>query len=128
MNEINLARKFLKTSAIISGTNANIAIAIKLALNSHTSKANKIFKKLNDNFKNHDTLEYNLALSYAQLSDYVNAYKHFRRAHFLNKKNKLAGVFALFCAELCGKPTEMIEKKLIKEIRPMKDSLEKFFC
>jgi len=127
VNDIAMAKKFLQKSTITSGTNANIAIAIKLGLNLHTSKANKIFKKLNENFKAHDTLEYNLALTYAQLSDYVNAYKHFRRAHFLNKKNKLAGIFALFCASLSGKPTMMIEKRLTKEIRKMDESLKKMF-
>ena len=125
--EIELAKQFMASSALLSNTNANISIAIKLALNSHTAKANKLFARLNEKFENHDTLEYNLGLSFAQLGNYLAAYDHFRRAQFLNKSNVLAGIFALFCAELSGKETEHIEKKLKGEIQAEKESVQKVF-
>jgi tetratricopeptide (TPR) repeat protein len=127
VGEIELAKEFMATSALLSNTNANISIAIKLALNSHTSKANKLFARLNEKFENHDTLEYNLGLSFAQLGNYRDAYDHFRRAQFLNKSNVLAGVFALFCADMSGKGTEHIEKKLKSEIQGEEESIEKVF-
>jgi len=127
VGEIKLAKEFINTSRLLSNTNANISIAIKLALNSHTAKANKIFARLNEKFENHDTLEYNLGLSLAQLGDYTNAYEHFRRAHFLNGENILAGLFALFCADLSGKETEQIEKRLKTEITAQEESVEKLF-
>lgn len=126
-NDIELSKDFINTSKELSSTNANISIAIKLALNSHSSKANKIFEKLNKKFQNHDVLEYNLGLSYAQLGDYAKAYEHFRRAQFLNKENRLAGIYALFCAELSGKDTKSIEKNLVEKMRSDKESVEKVF-
>lgn len=125
--EIELAKEFITSTAKLSNTNANIAIAIKLALNSHTAKANKLFARLNEKFENHDTLEYNLGLSFAQLGNYTAAYEHFRRAQFLNKSNVLAGIFALFCADLSGKDTEHIEKSLKKEIQAEDESIKKIF-
>jgi len=126
-NEIELAKEFINSGRELSTTNANISIAIKLALNSHSSKANKLFEMLNKKFENHDTLEYNLGLSQAQLGDYASAYEHFRRAQFLNKENRLAGIYALFCAELSGKETEHIEKSLAKEMQGDPESIKKVF-
>ncbi len=125
--EIEMAKSLIKDTAQKASANANISLAVKLALNTHTAKANKIFKRLNDAYENHHTLEYNLGLSYAQLGNYAEAYDHFRRAQFLNSKNTLAGVFALFCADLSGKETEHIEKTLKTAIQQAPDSVEKTF-
>ena len=125
--EIDMAKNYIRTTALKASANANISLAVKLALNTHTAKANKIFKKLNDTYENHHTLEFNLGLSYAQLGNYTDAYDHFRRAQFLNSKNTLAGIFALFCADLSGRDTEHIEKTLKAVIQKAPDSVEKTF-
>jgi tetratricopeptide (TPR) repeat protein len=98
--ELSLAKNYLNKSATLASTNAKISMSIKLALNVHTAKANKMFQELQKDYANHEVLEYNLGLSYAQLGNYKDAYQHFKRAHFLNNNNILAGIFAIYCADL----------------------------
>ena len=92
---IEEAKSYLKKSATYSGLNIQTSKALKLAINGHIYLANKEFKKL---VKKRDTsyiLHYNLALTYAQLSDYKNAYKHFLRAYHLNPNDLKSGIYAL---------------------------------
>ena len=92
---IEEAKSYLKKSATYSGLNIQTSKALKLAINGHIYLANKEFKKL---VKKRDTsyiLHYNLALTYAQLEDYKNAYKHFLRAYHLNPSDLKSGIYAL---------------------------------
>ena len=89
----------LSKSAFYSKLNIKIAKAIKLALNGHIFLANNVFKKLYKQKKNSYIINYNLALTYAQLGDYVNAYKHFLKAYHLNPYDLKSGIFALYAAD-----------------------------
>ena len=97
IGSIEEAQNYLKKSAVYSTLNLKISKAIKLALNGHIYLANKEFAKL---LKNHSTyiLHYDTALTYAQLGDYLNAYKHFLRAYHLNPYDLKTGILALYAA------------------------------
>ena len=96
--EVSEAETFLEGSAKLSGVGALTSVGIKLAVNNRLLLANQTLASLEATYKNSDTLEYNLALTYAQLDNFPQAYLHFRRAFFLNRKNVEAGVYALVLA------------------------------
>lgn len=121
-DDINTAKGYLGGSVALAGTNAKISLAVKLALNNHTVPAHEIFKRLAAGFPNHDVLQYNLALSYAQMGDYANARYHFERAYFLNGKNTLAGVFYGLCLELMGEEPDKLVKDLTGSLEEKRNS------
>ena len=92
---IEEAKSYLKKSATFSGLNIQTSKALKLAINGHIYLANKEFKKLVKKRDSSYILHYNLALTYAQLGDYKNAYKHFLRAYHLNPNDLKSGIYAL---------------------------------
>ena len=95
IGSIEESQTYLSKSATYSALNLKISNALKLALNGHIYLANKEFKKL---VKIRDTsyiLHYDLALTYAQLGDYKNAYTHFLRAYHLNPNDLKSGIYAL---------------------------------
>jgi tetratricopeptide (TPR) repeat protein len=92
---IQESQTYLSKSATYSALNLKISKALKLALNGHIYLANKEFKKL---IKKRDTsyiLHYDLGLTYAQLGDYQNAYKHLLRAYHLNPNDLYSGIYAV---------------------------------
>ena len=89
----------LSKSTFYSKLNIKISKAIRLALNGHIFLANKKFKKLYKKRKDSYIINYNLALTDAQLGDYVNAYKHFLKAYHLNPYDIKSGIFALYAAD-----------------------------
>jgi len=99
LNSIEESQHYLIKSAKYSSLNLKITKAIKLALKGHIFLANKEFKKIIKNNEDSYILQYNLALTYAQLGDYLNAYKHFLRAYHLNPMDLKSGIFALFAAD-----------------------------
>lgn len=106
------ANEYLKTGGLISKINANLSKTIVKALNYELKQANLEFKKMVEIYSEHAILHYNLALSYAQLSDFSNAYKHFLTSYHLEPNNHLAGIYAVMSAKLINKDT----KKLVSEI------------
>ena len=92
----------LSKSAFYSKMNIDISKAVKLALNGHIYLANKKFKELYKKRKDSYIINYNLALTYAQLGDYVNAYKHFLKAYHLNPYDLKSGIFALYSGDKLG--------------------------
>lgn len=86
----------LSKSAYFSKLNLQISKAIKLALNGHIFLANQKFKKLYKKRKDSYVINYNLALTDAQLGDYKNAYFHFLRAYHLNPNDLISGILALY--------------------------------
>jgi len=118
IDEIGPALSYLKASSTISKVNIAISKGIKKALDFHVFEANKIFVQMVETYKNHSILHYNLALTYAQMGDYVLAYKNFSKSYHLDNGNHLAGVFALMCGNLIGKDVT----KLGEDV---KESLEK---
>ncbi len=113
LDKLGSALTYLKASSNISRVNISIGKGIKEALNNHIFKANKIFKSLLKDYPQHSILHYNLALSYAQIGDYLQAYKHFSTSYHLNNTNYLAGVFAIFSAKLINKNVS----KLVDDVK-----------
>lgn len=97
------ADEYLKTSGIISRVNAKLTHAISKALGNELKTANKLFNELIKEYPSHHVLQFNLALNYAQLFDFANAYKHFITSYHLNPKNHIAGIYAIICAQVIHK-------------------------
>jgi len=113
MDEIGPALSYLKQSSSISKVNISISKGIKMALAYHTEKAKQIFLKLLKTYPKHSILNYNLALTYAQMSDFTNAYKHFTISYHLDNNNYIAGAFAIMTGKLIGKNV----KKLSEDVK-----------
>lgn len=118
IDEIGPALSYLKASSTISKVNIAISKGIKKALDFHVYEANEIFAQMVEEYKNHSILHYNLALTYAQIGDYVLAYKHFSKSYHLDNNNYLAGIFALMSGNLIGKDVtklaEDVKESLVK--------------
>jgi tetratricopeptide (TPR) repeat protein len=110
IDEIGPALSYLKKSSTISKVNISISNGIKKALNHHTEQANKIFLKMIDTYPKHSILHYNLALTYAQMSDFSKAYEHFAKSYHLNNNNYLAGAFAIMTGELIKKDIKKLKE------------------
>ncbi len=106
------ALNYLKNSKAISSTNIAITKALKNIIENKIYEANAIFKDVITLYPAHATLHYNLALSYAQIFDFLNAYKHFSKSYSLDSSNYLALIFKTFCAKLTNKdiPIKELEK------------------
>jgi len=99
LGSIEEAKSSLSKSAFLSGLNLQIAKAIRIALKGHIYLANKEFQKLYKKKKNSYIINYNLALTYAQLGEYKQAYIHFLKAYHLNPYDLKSGILALFAAD-----------------------------
>ncbi|RUM55366.1 MAG: hypothetical protein DSY40_04125 [Nautilia sp.] len=101
-DDISGANKYLTKSSTISNLNIKMSEGIKEVLNYHLVSANKIFAKLAKKHKYHSILQYDLALTYANLKNYTKAYIHFLRAYHLDSTNYLAGIFAVVTGQKIG--------------------------
>jgi tetratricopeptide (TPR) repeat protein len=110
--EIDEAAAFLEQSRVFAGAGARMSAAIKLAINNRLILANQALAQAESEFATSDALEYNLALSYAQLGRFPEAYQRFRRAYYLNPKNIEAGVYAAALSSF----TRADESRLIGEL------------
>jgi len=113
IDSIDSAEDFLQKSASTSSVNKGIAQAIKLALRFRVRQANTILKELVKIQPKHSILHYNLALTYAQLGDMHNAYRHFIWSYHLNAKNYLPGIYAYMCSKLIHNE----DKKLLSTLK-----------
>jgi len=68
---------------------------------------------------------YNLALSYAQINDFHNAYKYFEKAYKLNPGNKLYASMTLISAQRVG--IKVKDKDYITSIIKTKDGMYNYF-
>ncbi|STA73834.1 TPR domain-containing protein [Campylobacter lari] len=109
--------ELLVKSKALSGVNIELSHAIDLAFNYHLREANQEFKNLSEIYHAHDVIHYNLALTYAQLQDYNNAYKHFSTAYHLNPKNYIAGIFAIYCMDLVKKDYTKLANELLENLQ-----------
>ena len=100
IDSIDSAETFLQKSASTSQVNKGIAQAIKLALHFRIRQANALLQKLVKIQPKHSILHYDLALTYAQLGDMHNAYKHFIWSYHLDAKNYLPGIYAYMASRL----------------------------
>ncbi|EOH4414715.1 tetratricopeptide repeat protein [Campylobacter coli] len=109
-------QKYLVTSKALSSTNVKIANIINNALNQKLRLANQEFQALLKDYPEHSILQYNLALTYAQMQNYELAYKHFSSSYHLNPKNYLAGAFAMFCGKLSDNDITKLYHEILDNI------------
>lgn len=100
LNNINSAKSYLREGISSSNVNAGITNAIKKALSFNLREANNDLNELLAIKPKHSILQYNLALTYAQMGDIEQAYQHFIRSYHLDAKNYLSGIFAMMCAQI----------------------------
>jgi len=116
IDDVDAAKKYLKKSASSSNVNVGIANAIKKALRFRIREANIQLQRLAKIQPKHSIFVYDLALTYAQLGDMINANKHFLRSYHLDAKNYLSGIYAIMTSQLINKESQ-------KFISIYKDSL-----
>ncbi|WP_052781476.1 motility protein PflB [Campylobacter coli] len=109
-------QSYLARSQALSSTNVKISNIINDALNQKLRLANKEFQVLLEDYPEHSILQYNLALTYAQMQNYELAYKHFSSSYHLNPKNYLAGAFAMFCGKLSDNDTTKLYHEILDNI------------
>ncbi len=109
-------QSYLARSQALSSTNVKISNIINDALNQKLRLANKEFQALLEDYPEHSILQYNLALTYAQMQNYELAYKHFSSSYHLNPKNYLAGDFAMFCGKLSDNDTTKLYHEILDNI------------
>ncbi|HEC1702037.1 TPA: tetratricopeptide repeat protein [Campylobacter coli] len=109
-------QSYLARSQALSSTNVKISNIINDALNQKLRLANKEFQALLEDYPEHSILQYNLALTYAQMQNYELVYKHFSSSYHLNPKNYLAGAFAMFCGKLSDNDTTKLYHEILDNI------------
>jgi len=116
-----------QTISYIRKGNANIYIddigitkAIKKALSLKIREANQDLQKLVKIQPKHSILHYNLALTYAQMGNMLQANKHFLRSYHLDAKNYLSGVYAVMTSQLINKDYTKLES-LLKDSLSMEE-------
>ncbi len=100
MDNIEKASSALLRGEMLSRININIAQSLKEILKYNINSALEIMKQASLAYPNHQVLQYNLGLIYAQLNDFENAKKHFLKAYHLDESDVLSGIFALMCHQL----------------------------
>lgn len=114
IDNIDSAKEYLKKSSSSSNVNIGITKAIKKALSFKIREANHELKELIKIQPKHSILHYNLALTYAQMGNMPDAYKHFLRSFHLDAKNYLSGIYAVMSSELINKENNKL-RSIIKE-------------
>ena len=108
MNNLQEAKDHLLAGNTLSKVNLDITEGIREILRFNIHRALKILIEASKKYPQHNLLQYNLGLIYAQLDDFENAYNHFIKAYHLDGGDILSGVFALMCAQLTNKPYDRI--------------------
>lgn len=113
IDNVDSAKEYLEKSASSSSVNIGIVKAIQKALSFKLREANEMLLSLVEIQPKHSALHYNLALTYAQLGNFVDAQKHFVRSYNLDAKNYISGIYAVMCSQLIDKDST----KLLSIIR-----------
>jgi len=127
IDDIDEAKTYLNRSMHNSKINKVIADAIKSALEHHLSEANNKLKTALKDYPKHTELNYNLALTYAQLGDIVLAHKYFLKAFYLNPKHYLSGLFALMCSDILGIENTKVSLLIKENLRFEEDNENTLF-
>lgn len=114
IENIDSAQEYLEKGTSSSGVNAGIIKAIKKALSFRIREANEMLQQLVELQPKHSILHYNLALTYAQMGNMIDANKHFQRSYNLDAKNYLSGIYAVMTSQLINKDSEKL-LSIIKE-------------
>ena len=113
IDNIASAKEYLKTSSSDSNVNIGITKAIRKALNLKIREANTELKALIKIQPKHSILQYNLALTYAQMGSIKQANEHFLRSYYLDAKNYLSGVYAVMTSQLINKDSVKLKSILM---------------
>jgi len=124
IDNIESAKEYLKKSSSSSNVNIGIVKAIKKALSFKIREANEELQKLIKIQPKHSILHYNLALTYAQMGNLVEANEHFVRSYHLDAKNYLSGVYAVLTGQLINKENEKLTSILKESIANEKQNEE----
>ena len=124
IDNIKSAKKYLRTSSSSSSVNIGITKAIKKALELKIREANDELQKLTKIQPKHSILQYNLALTYAQMGDIKKANEHFLRSYYLDAKNYLSGVYAILTSQLMQKDFTKLKSIIVSAINNEEDSEE----
>jgi len=125
IDNVKSAERYLKHSSSSSNVNAGLTYAIKKALSMKIREANRELQRLAKIQPKHSILQYNLALTYAQLGDIAQANKHFLRSYHLDAKNYLSGVYAVMTNKMLSKKTQKLQSILSDSIQQENDGEEK---
>jgi predicted Zn-dependent protease len=120
IDNVKGAKEYLKESASSSSVNLGIVKAIKEALSFKIRKANEELQKLVKIQPKHSILQYDLALTYAQMGNMQKAHEHFLRSYYLDAKNYLSGIYAVMTAQLINKKYYKL-KSIIKDSLALED-------
>lgn len=112
MNNIEEASNILTRGAMLSRINANITQSLKELLQYNIYSALEIMHQAADSYPNHQVLQYNLGLIYAQLNDFESAKKHFLKAYHLDENDLISGIFALMCHQLTFSNSDRITSEI----------------
>lgn len=118
VDESGMADEYLETSGIVSKANVMLSQAIFKALNNKLREANSDFLEITKLYPNHSIVQFNLALTFAQLGDFAQAYKHFVTSYHLDPSNHIAGAYAIMAAKIIGRDA----KRLTKEVMDTMDA------
>ena len=112
IDNVESAQEYLKKSYSASNVDMGITKAIKQALSLKIREANQELQKLVKIQPKHSILHYNLALTYAQMGDMLQANRHFLRSYYLDAKNYLSGIYAVMTSQLINKDYAKLESIL----------------
>ncbi len=112
IDNVQSAQEYLKKSYSSSNVDIGITKAVKKALSLKIREANQDLQRLVKIQPKHSILHYNLALTYAQMGDMLEANKHFLRSYHLDAKNYLSGVYAVMTSQLINKDYAKLEEIL----------------
>ncbi len=124
LDEYSAADSYLSASSTISKANLEISRAVALALNSRLREANKAFSDITKIYSGHSILHYNLALSYAQLGQFSDAYKHFVTSYHLDLNNHISGVYAILSAHLIDRDVKRLSAEVMENLANDKELKE----
>jgi len=123
IDNVASAQEYLKKSSSSSAVNIGITKAIKKALSFELRDANEELQKLVKMQPKHSILQYNLALTYAQMGNMPKAHEHFLRSYYLDAKNYLSGVYAIMTSQLINKDMYKL-KSILKDAIANEDPSE----
>ncbi|WP_457743425.1 tetratricopeptide repeat protein [Sulfurimonas sp.] len=124
IDNVQSAQTYLKRSTSSSSVNAGLTKAIKEALSLQIREANQDLQKLVKLQPKHSILQYNLALTYAQLGDIKKANEHFLRSYYLDAKNYLSAIYAVMTGNMINKDTKKLKSIISDSISEEKESEE----
>lgn len=108
MDNLQAASTQFASGAMIANIDEKIVRGLKEILRYNTNEALNIMRDASQKYPNHQVLQYNLGLIYAQLNDFESARKHFLKAYHLDTRDLLSAIFALMCAQLTQEDTSRI--------------------